>query len=142
MPSKKKSSSRQSRARKGVKKEEEVEKGAPEAKMERLKIDDNSHADEDAILEEAIKLAAAEKEALDAVVAKKEEQSKLLVKKKHCEACYHGFKTKITRIFPISPKHSLLCYLLEKKRSWDIALWPLKKPPKKNIPKCGKIPPS
>jgi hypothetical protein len=93
MPSKKKSSSRQSRARKGVKKEEVVEKGAPEAKMERLKIDDNSQADEDAILEEAIKLAAAGKEALDAVVAKREEQSKLLEKKKHCEACYHGFKT-------------------------------------------------
>lgn len=45
---------------------------APDLQMERLKIDKDSQkekADEDAALEEAIKLAAAEKEALDAAAA-------------------------------------------------------------------------
>jgi hypothetical protein len=64
MPSQKKS-----KAKKGAKKKEEggQQQGqeAPEAQMERLKIADDSQADEVALLEKAIKLAAAEKEALE-----------------------------------------------------------------------------
>ena len=52
-------------------KKEGQQQGTLDAQMERLNIDEDSqtNADEDALLEEAIKLAAAEKEALDAVAA-------------------------------------------------------------------------
>jgi hypothetical protein len=89
MPSKKKSSSRQSRERKGVKRKVEVQQ-----QQGRGALAQTEGADEDALLEEAIKLADAEKEVLEAAAAKKdEEQGMLLGKKKHCDACYHGFKT-------------------------------------------------
>eukprot|EP00984_Skeletonema_dohrnii_P011388 scaffold4538_cov86-Skeletonema_dohrnii-CCMP3373.AAC.1 len=64
MPSKKKSS--RGKARKGdnrKKKQEEEEQGPLDEQMERLKINDDS-IDEATLLEEAIKLAAVEKEAL------------------------------------------------------------------------------
>jgi hypothetical protein len=89
MPSKKKS-----KARKGVKKKEEEGQqqgqGAPEAQMERLKIADDSQADEDVLLEKAIKLAAAEKEALDAAAAEQKEQKKK-VAENHGVVCLHGY---------------------------------------------------
>jgi len=84
MPSKKKSS--RIKARKGSKKEEQQE--TPDTQMERLKIDD-TEADEDALLEEAIKLAAAEKEALEAAVAEEEKSKKLALK--HGDGCDHGY---------------------------------------------------
>lgn len=69
MTSKKKKMSR-SKGKKTVKKldgkEEGQQQGTIVAQMERLMVDEDSqtNADEDALLEEAIKLAAAEKEAL------------------------------------------------------------------------------
>eukprot|EP00985_Skeletonema_marinoi_P021230 scaffold12924_cov58-Skeletonema_marinoi.AAC.1 len=69
MPSKKKKSSRgkarkgSNRNRKKKKKEEQEEQGPLDEQMERLKINDDS-IDEATLLEEAIKLAAVEKEAL------------------------------------------------------------------------------
>ena len=57
-----------------------------DTQMERLKIDKDedsqTNADEDALLEEAIKLAAAEKDQLDAASAEKEGQ---------LEVCLHGY---------------------------------------------------
>jgi hypothetical protein len=81
MPSKKKS-----KARKGAKKAE-GQQGAPDTQRERLKID---QADEDALLEEAIKLAAAEKEALDAAAAQQKEQNEKEAAK-HDNVCKHGY---------------------------------------------------
>jgi hypothetical protein len=78
MPSKKKKSSSRNKARKGGKKAEE-EQGTPDAQMQRLKIED-SQADEDALLEKAIQLAATEKEALKAADAKKEETNRKLAR--------------------------------------------------------------
>jgi hypothetical protein len=87
MPPKKKKSSRPKAARRGDKKEE-GQQGTPDTQMERLKIADDSQADEDAFLEEAIKLAAAEKEALDAAAAQQKEQNE---KAKHVNECQHGY---------------------------------------------------
>jgi hypothetical protein len=92
MPSKKKS-----KARKGGKKMKEEgqrqQQGAPEAQMERLKIADDSQADEDALLEEAIKLAAAEKEALDAAADEQKEQNEKIAEN-HGVVCFHGYVKK------------------------------------------------
>jgi len=95
------SSKKKSKARKVAKKAKE-QQGMPDTKMQRLKIDvdddENSQADEDALLEEAIKLAAAEKEALEAAAAEKEETSKRLAQK-HGNGCDHGYvKTEDPRI--------------------------------------------
>jgi hypothetical protein len=68
MPSKKKTSGWSKKGRKAANMVEEQQE-TPDAQMERLKIDEDTEADEDALLEEAIKLAAAEKEALDAEAA-------------------------------------------------------------------------
>ena len=97
MPSKKKNS-RGGKARKGAnnKKVEEKKKEAetPDAQMQRLKIGgDDFQADEDAALEEAIKVAAAEKEALDAANA---ENEKAITKKAtnliiRADQCHHGY---------------------------------------------------
>jgi len=54
--------------------------------MERLNIDDDTEV---ALLDEAIKLAAAEKEALEAAVAEQEERVDKLAKK-HSSGCHHG----------------------------------------------------
>jgi hypothetical protein len=86
---KKKKSSRPKAARRGDKKAE-GQQGTPDTQMERLKIADDSQADEDALLEEAIKLAAAEKESLDAAAAEQKEQDKK-VAAKHVNECKHGF---------------------------------------------------
>ena len=74
MPSKKKKKSKGGRkAAKKVEKQGEL----LDKQMERLKIDKDedsqTNADEDALLEEAIKFAAAEKEKMDAATAEKEE---------------------------------------------------------------------
>jgi hypothetical protein len=89
MPSKKKSSSSRNKARKGGMKAEEQQE-TPDMQMERLKIDDNFQADEDTLLEEAIKLAAAEKEELDAAAVEQKEQDKK-VAAKHVNECQHGY---------------------------------------------------
>ena len=82
MPSKKKKG--RGKAKKAAKKAEE-QLGTLDTQMERLKIDeDSTNADEDALLEEAIKLAAAEKEEMDAADAKKEEQLEV--------CCMHGYR--------------------------------------------------
>jgi hypothetical protein len=85
MPSKKKKSSSRNKARKGGNKTKEKLE-IPDAQMQRLKIDD-SQADEDALLEKAIKLAAAEETAL---AAKSEETSEKLAEK-HGNGCDHGW---------------------------------------------------
>ena len=97
MPSKKKSHHR-GKARKGAnnKKVEEKKKEAetPDVQMQRLKIGgDDFQADEDAALEEAIKVAAAQKEALDAANA---ENEKAITKKAtnliiRADQCRHGY---------------------------------------------------
>ena len=78
MPSKKKKSKGRGKAAKKA-----DEQRSLDTQMERLKIDkeedSQTNADEDALLEEAIKLAAAEKEEMDAESAEKEEQ-----------VCQHG----------------------------------------------------
>eukprot|EP00985_Skeletonema_marinoi_P013494 scaffold6708_cov153-Skeletonema_marinoi.AAC.5 len=68
------------------------EQGTPDAQMQRLKIDENSQ-DENNLLDEAIKLAAAEKEALDAAIAEKEEISRTTTDQNNdqTEECTHGF---------------------------------------------------
>ena len=84
MPSKKKKKSSRGKARKGSnsnnKKEEKH--GTPGTPMERLNIDDDTEV---ALLDEAIKLAAAEKKAMKAAVAEKEE-----IAKSKNQSCCHG----------------------------------------------------
>jgi hypothetical protein len=58
--------------------------------MQRLKTGDNTEADEDALLEYAIKLAAAEKEVLKAADAETEDTSKSLAVK-HGDGCDLGY---------------------------------------------------
>jgi len=58
----------------------------PDKQMERLNIDDDT---DDALLDEAIKLAAAEKEALEAAAAEQEERADKLAKNQS-SGCYHG----------------------------------------------------
>ena len=98
MPSSKQKSHHRGKARKGAnnKKVEEKKKEAetPDAQMQRLKIGgDDFQADEDAALEEAIKVAAAQKEALDAANA---ENEKAITKKAtnliiRADQCRHGY---------------------------------------------------
>jgi hypothetical protein len=86
MPSKKKA--RGNKARKAAKAEKEGEKkdavANNEAKSDGGGVLDNHQDDEDALLEEAIKLVAAEKEELEAA-AKNDEAKNTVVK------CHHGF---------------------------------------------------
>lgn len=86
MPSKKKA---RGKARKAVKAEQKdaaannvVKSGVLDSQMERLQIK-NDNQNEDVLLEEAIKLAAAEKEKLEAA-AKNDEANNTV-------QCYHGF---------------------------------------------------
>eukprot|EP00984_Skeletonema_dohrnii_P030057 scaffold21168_cov141-Skeletonema_dohrnii-CCMP3373.AAC.7 len=58
----------------------------PDKQMERLNIDDDTEV---ALLDEAFKLAAAEKEALEAAVAEQEERADKLAKNQS-SGCYHG----------------------------------------------------
>eukprot|EP00985_Skeletonema_marinoi_P003983 scaffold1742_cov150-Skeletonema_marinoi.AAC.2 len=84
MPSKKKKKSSRDKARKGSsrkKKEGQEKHGTPDKQMERLNIDDDTEV---ALLDEAIKLAAAEKEALKAAIAEKEKTAK------KNQGCCHG----------------------------------------------------
>ena len=80
--------------KKAAKKEEEKFEETPDAQMQRLKIGgDDFQADEDAALEEAIKVAAAQKEALDAANA---ENEKAITKKAtnliiRADQCRHGY---------------------------------------------------
>ena len=97
MPPSKKKSHHRGKARRGgnSKKVGEKKDEAPDLQMERLKIDKDSQkekADEDAALEEAIKLAAAEKEALDAAAAEIERSmtEKKATKKIRTVQCLHG----------------------------------------------------
>ena len=85
MPSKKKKKSTKGRG-KAVRKADEQQRSL-DTQMERLKIDKDedsqTNADEDALLEEAIKLGAAEKDELDAASAEKEEGQ--------LDVCRHGY---------------------------------------------------
>jgi hypothetical protein len=83
MPSKKKKKKKSKGRGKAVKKAD-GQQGSLDTQMERLKIDDvDSHTyDEDALLEEAIKFATAEKEIMDAATAEKEEEQ--------LKVCHHG----------------------------------------------------
>jgi hypothetical protein len=58
--------------------------------MQGLKVGDDTEANDDALLEEAIKLAAAEKEEMDAAAAEQEEQSKKMAEKQG-DGCDHGY---------------------------------------------------
>ena len=81
MPSKKnKNSKGRGKAAKKIEKQGE----SLDTQMEQMKIDEDSQTnmDEDALLEEAIKLAAAEKEEMDAAAAEKEEEQ--------LKVCHHG----------------------------------------------------
>jgi hypothetical protein len=96
MPSKKKKKSSRGKVRKGVsnKDKEEEKFEIPDAQMQRLKIDEDFQSDDDALLEKAIKLAAAEKSALEAAAAEQEKTSKRLVEKhSNGDGCNHGFVT-------------------------------------------------
>ena len=95
MPSKKK---KKSKGRgKAAKKVDEQQKSL-DTQMERLKIDKDedsqTNVDEDALLEEAIKLAAAEKDELDAASAEKEE-------KELATACRHGLDIEVEEEYNI-----------------------------------------
>ncbi len=83
MPSKKK---KKSKGRGKAAKKADEQQRSLDMQMERLKIDKDedsqTNADEDALLEDAIKLAAAEKEALDAEAAEKEDDQ--------LKVCHHG----------------------------------------------------
>jgi len=136
MPSKKKKSSSRNKARKGGNKTKEKLE-IPDAQMQRLKIDD-SQADEDALLEKAIKLAAAEETAL---AAKSEETSENWQRNMAMDAITGGSKQKITALLQISPKHLFLATSLSRETlKWESASKPVVEPPKKNIPKCGMTP--
>ena len=84
MPSKKKKKKSKGRG-KAAKKADEQQRSL-DTQMERLKIDKDgdsqNNADEDALLEEAINLAAAEKEEMDATAAEKNDEQ--------VEVCHHG----------------------------------------------------
>eukprot|EP00984_Skeletonema_dohrnii_P031601 scaffold24269_cov142-Skeletonema_dohrnii-CCMP3373.AAC.6 len=85
MPSKKKKKSSRGKARKGSnskKKEGQEQHGTLDKQMERLNIDDDTEV---ALLDEAIKLAAAEKEALESAIAEKEK-----IAKSKNQSCCHG----------------------------------------------------
>ena len=86
MPSKKK---KKSKGRGKAAKKADEQQRSLDTQMERLKIDKDedsqTNADEDALLEEAIKLAAAENDELDAASAEKEGQ---------LEVCRHGYVKK------------------------------------------------
>ena len=91
MPSKKKTS--RGRARKGrnnrkKKNEGEQQQGPLEldTQMERLKIGDESEA---SFLDEAIKLAAAEKEALESRAVEEEKSFTIDTRQSHTIQCYH-----------------------------------------------------
>eukprot|EP00985_Skeletonema_marinoi_P012174 scaffold5829_cov129-Skeletonema_marinoi.AAC.5 len=93
MPSKKKTS--RGRARKGrnnrkKKNEGEQQQGPLEldTQMERLKIGDESEA---SFLDEAIKLAAAEKEALESRAVEEEKSFTIDTRQSHTIQCYHGY---------------------------------------------------
>eukprot|EP00984_Skeletonema_dohrnii_P006572 scaffold2353_cov93-Skeletonema_dohrnii-CCMP3373.AAC.3 len=92
MPSKKKSS--RGRARKGrnnrKKKNEggEEQQGPLETQMERLNIGGDSEA---SFLDEAIKLAAAEKEALESRAVEEEKSFTIDIRQSHTIQCYHGY---------------------------------------------------
>ena len=95
MPSKKKNS--KGKARKAINRATKQEGaseqgGTPDAQMQRLKIDDNS-VDENDLLAEAIKLAAAEKKMIEAAVAEKEEIVRTTTDQNddQTETCMHGF---------------------------------------------------
>ena len=84
MPSKKKN---KSKGRGKSAKKAGKQGGSLDTQMEQLKIDKDvedaqTNADEDALLEEAIKLAAAEKEEMDAAASEKEEEQ--------LKVCHHG----------------------------------------------------
>ena len=89
MPSKKKKKSKG-----GGKAVRKVEKQGEslDTQMEQLKIDEDSQTniDEDALLEEAIKLAVAEKEEMDAAAAEKEEEQ--------LKVCHHGNAVETTEL--------------------------------------------
>jgi len=89
MASKKKSRGKAKKMAKKAEQKQEAatQQGALDEQMERLKIE---RSDEAALLDEAIKLAAAEKEALDVVGAEQEERAGKLVKNQS-NGCYHGY---------------------------------------------------
>jgi hypothetical protein len=112
MPPKKKST-RPKAARRGDEKAEGQQgQGTPDTEMERLKIADDSQADEDAFLEEAIKLAAAEKEALDAAAAQQKEQDKKWQRNMKMIANMDTSQLRTISLFQISYEHILLDALL------------------------------
>ncbi len=97
MPSKKKKKgggkSKKTVKKLGGKKVEQSQRTL-DTQMERLKIDEDSqtNADEEALLEEAIKRAAAEKEALDAAATEREkDQTVRSLITNHSNGCYHGY---------------------------------------------------
>ena len=103
MPPSKKKSHHRGKARRGgnSKKVGEKKDEAPDLQMERLKIDKDSQkekADEDAALEEAIKLAAAEKEPLDAAAAEIERSMTEKKATKRSELCSVFMDTSQRRI--------------------------------------------
>eukprot|EP00984_Skeletonema_dohrnii_P033960 scaffold32284_cov140-Skeletonema_dohrnii-CCMP3373.AAC.3 len=90
MPSKKKTS--QGRARKGrnnrkKKNEGEEQQGPLDTQMERLNIDDS----EASFLDEAIKLAAAEKEVLESRAVEEEKSFTMKTTQVRTMQCYHGY---------------------------------------------------
>eukprot|EP00986_Skeletonema_menzelii_P006592 scaffold2515_cov142-Skeletonema_menzelii.AAC.2 len=99
MPSKKKN---KSKGRGKAAKKADRQQGTLDTQMERLKIEKkcqtNADEDENALLEEAIKLATSEKEKMDTAAAEKEEQ---------LEVCNHGHyveteEDKVIRMFTIT----------------------------------------
>ena len=99
---------------------EEKKVETPDAQMRRLKIVEDSKADDEAaFLEEAIKLAAAEKEALK---AEKEETTKQM-------AITDILKRRITPLFSIIPIHFCLDFSLSAlEQKWEFAFKRLPKP--------------
>ena len=99
---------------------EEKKVETPDAQMRRLKIVEDSKADDEAaFLEEAIKLAAAEKEALKAEKEAKQMRTK---------QCHH-VKRRITPLFSIIPIHFCLDFSLSAlEQKWEFAFKRLPKP--------------
>ena len=92
MPSKKKKKSSRGKARKGSnskkRNEGEEQHGTPDKQMERLNIDDDTEV---ALLDEAIKLATAEEEALESKAIEEEKSSTIVTRQSRTIQCYHGY---------------------------------------------------
>ncbi len=94
MTSKKKKSKGRGKSKRAAKKVEQCIQGTLDTQMDRLKINEDcqTNADEEAFLEEAIKRAAAEKEALDAETAEREKDlMRKSVAANDSNGCYHGY---------------------------------------------------